>query len=362
MSGIKLTREMAEAAVLGGCVLGGGGGGSIDEGRKTASLAVELADLELLDGEELEEDDVVVNVSAVGAPSSTEAFAKPADYAETVRMVEQFTGKKAAGIITNEAGGLATVNGWIQAALLGLPVVDLPSNGRAHPTGIMGAMGLHRVEGYQSVQAAIGGNPAKGMKVEAVVKGSIERASALVRNAAVQAGGFVAVARNPVTVGYAKKNSAAGAVRQAISLGEAMRKAQSMGGEAVLEAVCKELGGRILHRGAVRRVELTCKGGFDVGCVSWEGFELTFWNEYMTAEQDGKRLGTFPDLIMTLDAKTGMPITSAAIREGMEAAVLHVPKEGIRLGAGMRDPRLFEACEEAVEKSIIPYAFEGKTK
>lgn len=357
MAKMKLTKDLVEAAVVGGSVLGGGGGGSMAEGLPMAMQAVEISELELVDGEDLPDDGVLINVSAVGAPSAKTMFATPQDYADAVKNLCHFSNMEAAGIITNEMGGLATVNGWLQAALLGLPVVDMPSNGRAHPTGVMGAMGLHAEEGYTSVQAAIGGNPAFGRRVELVVRGTIDNASSQVRTASVLAGGFVAVARNPVTVAYAKEHSAAGAVKQALGLGQAMLAARDKGGEAVIEAVCQNLGAKVLHKGVVDKVELVCKGGFDVGTVTFGDFELTFWNEYMTAEKDGKRLGTFPELLMTLDAKTGWPVTSAAIEEGQEIAVICAPAENIHLGAGMKDPALFTCCEEAVGKEIISYAF-----
>ena len=358
MSVLKLTSDLAEAASVGGCVLGGGGGGSMKEGICMAKMATEFASLELWDGEDLPEDAVLINVSAVGAPSAETAFFTPADYGKAVSNLGKFADIKIAGIISNEAGGLATVNGWLQSALLGVPVVDLPSNGRAHPTGVMGAMGLHKVEGYQSIQSAVGGDPACGRRVEVVVQGSIQNASAQVRNAAVLAGGFVGVARNPVTVGYAKKHAAGGAIKQAIRLGQGMIAKREQGGPAVMEEICRQLNGAIVHQGKVEKVDLVCKGGFDAGAVYWDGFELTFWNEYMTAEKDGVRLGTFPDLIMTLDAQTGWPVTSAEIRAGMEIAVLHVGREHLHLGAGMWDPDLYRGCEDAVGKEIIRCVFE----
>lgn len=357
MARLKITSEMAEAAVVGGCVLGGGGGGSRAEGLRAAKLAVETAPLELIDIEDLPSGATLINASAVGAPSAKTALATPQDFSDAVKQLCHFTGQEAAGIFTNEMGGLATVNGWMQSALLGIPVVDAPSNGRAHPTGVMGALGLHAVPGYESVQAAIGGDPACRRRIELVVRGTIDQTSAQVRHAATLAGGLVAVARNPVSVDYARKHGANGAVKQAIRLGQAMLACREQGGEAVIQVVCGELKAQVLHRGPVEQMELICQGGFDVGTVTWPGFELTFWNEYMTAEADGRRLGTFPDLIMTLDAQTGWPVTSAEVQEGMDIVVICAPKSSLLLGAGMRDPELFKQCEEAVGKSIISYSF-----
>ena len=73
----------------------------------------------------------------------------------------------------------------------GLPVVDVPCNGRAHPTGVMGSMNLHKVKDYKTVQACVGGNPDTGNHVECFFEGSIEHTSKLVRLASIEAGGWL---------------------------------------------------------------------------------------------------------------------------------------------------------------------------
>jgi hypothetical protein len=358
MGRLRLTADLVEAAVLGGCVLGGGGGGSMEEGRKMGMLAVNLSSPELVDIEDMDEDSILINVAAVGAPSAKDAYAEPVHYLRAVELINKVADIKVAGIITNEAGGLATVNGWLQAAMLGVPVVDAPCNGRAHPTGIMGAMGLHKNPDYRSIQAAVGGSKEKSTYLEVVAMGTVEKASAIVRNAAVQAGGLVSVARNPVTCRYARENAALGAVKQAINLGLEMIRASEKGSKAVVNAVCDYLGGELITFGLVEKVDLVSRGGFDVGKIIVEkDYEVTFWNEYMTLEKSGERIATFPDLIMTIDADSGVPVTSAEIKEGQHVAVIKVEKEKIKLGAGMRDPSLFKACEDAVNKKIIEYIF-----
>lgn len=358
MSRLKLTDELVEAAVLGGCVLGGGGGGSMEEGRRIGHLAVSLSSPELIDLEDINENSVLINVSAVGAPSAKDAYAEPIHYLRAAELVEKVASIKIDGIITNEAGGLATVNGWLQASMLGIPVVDAPCNGRAHPTGIMGSMGLHKDKSYLSIQAGIGGSKERSTFLEVVAIGSIESASTIIRNAAVRAGGLVAVARNPVAAYYAKENAALGAVKQAINLGFEMIKSREKGPIAVTNSICNFLGGEIVTDGLVEKVDLVSKGGFDVGRVIIEdGYEITFWNEYMTLERLEKRIATFPDLIMTIDGDKGLPVTSAEVKSGQHILVIKVPKENLKLGAGMKDPDLFKVCEEAVSKQIIKYVF-----
>lgn len=102
MSRLKLTSEIAKAAVLGGTVLGGGGGGDSQTGIKLASLAVNFSAVELIDINDLPEDSMLINVSAVGAPASKEAYAEPIYYYRAVEILRKFTDMEIKGIITNE--------------------------------------------------------------------------------------------------------------------------------------------------------------------------------------------------------------------------------------------------------------------
>lgn len=110
----------------------------------------------------------------------------------------------------------------------------------------------------------------------------------------------------------------------------------------------------------MQAVALETRGGFDVGTVQVGDCELTFWNEYMTLDRAGTRLGTFPDLLVTLDLASGLPIITAEIVVGQEVAVARIPQERLRVGAGMRDPVLYEAVEAATGSKVITYAFHSE--
>lgn len=347
---MRLDINDVEAAVLDGAVLGGGGGGSLENGRALGAQALKRGSLELHAIEEIPADSILVTCSYVGSPAAEHVNVQPKDYLQAVRMLRRRARFRVGGLITNECGGTATVNGWLQAASLGLPLVDAPCNGRAHPTGLMGAMGLHTQPDYISHQAAVGG--AAGRYVELYVQGTLENTSTLVRQAAVQAGGMVAVARNPVKAGYVRRHGAPGAIRQCIDLGHAMLTAREEGGLSVAWTAAEMLGGRILGAGTVGEVSLRSEGGFDVGQVRIGEFVLDFWNEYMTLERNGERLATFPDLIMTLAEADGNPVTTAEVREGQQVLILQAPHERLILGAGMRYPELFAPVEWALGKTL----------
>ncbi len=349
---MRLTVEHIESLVVGGALLGGGGGGDPAQGRRFARVALELGTPELIPLEALPSNATVVTVALVGAPSAPEQHVAPEDLARAVRLLQDVFGIRADALNGNENGGFASVNGWVQSAVLGVPLVDAPCNGRAHPTALMGAMGLHRVPGYISRQAAVGG--AGLHHLETTVAGSVETASALVRQAAVQAGGVVAVARNPVTAVYLATHGAPGAVDMARRVGEAMLTAMPAGAEAVWAAAAGILGGRVVVVGRVARVHRQTVGGFDRGTVVIQAagtHELSVWNEYITLEVEGERLATFPDLIATLDTR-GLPRTAAEITEGMTVAILTAPRENLLLGAGVRDADLLRSAGETIGKNL----------
>jgi DUF917 family protein len=350
---IKLDESMVQYAVFGGAVLGGGGGGWIEEGLQIGRLALEIGQPELRTIDEFLDEDLWVTVSLVGAPGAKDKFVKPIHYSKALELLSHEIGRPIKAIHTNEYGAGTTVNGWFQSVVSGIPLIDFACNGRAHPTGAMGSMNLSEMEGYISCQTAVGGKDAN--YIEMSISGSLEKAASMIRKASVEAGGLVAVARNPVTAAYARENGAPGAITQAIEVGEVLL---SHRGEAAIDAVVTKLGGKVITAGTVTDFHLETTGGFDIGTVWIDGsYEMTFWNEYMTLEKDGQRYSTFPDLIMTLDAKTARPVVSAAIEKGQQLAVIAVPKEKLLLSSTMRNEKLMKPIEDVIYKPVLPYIF-----
>lgn len=351
MAVIPVDEHTVKCAVYGGAILGGGGGGWIEDGLQLGRLALEVGTPKLLSADELADDDLLVTVSLVGAPAASDKFVKPVDYIKALQLLMAKLDRPVGGLITNENGAATTVNGWFQSAITGIPVIDLPCNGRAHPTGAMGSLNLTEQADYRAHQAAVGG--LNQLYLETVISGNLEVAANVIRQAAVAAGGLVAVARNPVTVAYAREHGAVGAISQAIEAGEVLL---SKTGEAAIEAVVSHLGGKVVTTGTVTQRTLETTGGFDIGRVMIDDVtELTIWNEYMTLEQADQRLATFPDLIMTLDAKTGMPVVSAAVEVGQQLAVIMVPKKKLRLSTTMYNPKLLKPIEQMMQKSVLAY-------
>lgn len=352
---MELKPRSVEAAALGGALLGGGGGGWPEDGVTAGRLAFAVGTPGLVALSALPPDALIATVSAVGAPAAAERYTLPIDFVTALTALNQRVGGRIAGLITSENGGAATLNGWFQSAVTGIPVVDAACDGRAHPTGVMGSMGLESDPEYHSIQAAAGGNPLAGRRVQAVVEGSLTACDRMIRQAAVEAGGMVAVARNPVTAAYVRDNGAPGAISQAVALGEIILGQKPSGRAAVAAALAVELSGQVLARGPARGCTLETRGGYDVGRFWVDDVEITFWNEYMTVDRGDLRLATFPDLIATLDAATGDPVVSAAVTDGRELLVLTAPKSRLLLGAGVRRPESLAPAEAAIGRPMARY-------
>lgn len=345
----KLTTDDIQAALWGGAILGGGGGGLIHRGDTAAKLALSVGEVEMWSADEFGPQDLTATVALVGAPGAPDTHVKPAHLIRTIELLRSAlpAGQNLVALNTNENGAETTLNGWFHAALTGLPVIDLACNGRAHPTGTMGSLGLHAEPHFRSYQAWAGGAPER--YVEGVVQGGLEQAAGVVRRASVEAGGMVAVARNPVTVSYARQHGAPGAISQAIQVGQAWM-------DRGLDGVLTLLKGREVARGNVSRYQCEQQGGLDLGFLELDDrvqTRLRFINEYMLIEQENKTGARFPDLLMTFDGE-GKPVVSAHVREGMEIRVIRVPADQLLLSRTMFMPELYRPLEALLKCEFAP--------
>lgn len=348
----RLDESDIAAAVWGGAILGGGGGGIPASGERTASLALELGDPELWTPDEFHDEDIAATVALVGAPAAPHPHVTPRYLLRALELLQSALprgSRPLSAINSNENGAETTVNGWVQSALTGLPIVDLACNGRAHPTSLMGALGLHAETDYLSRQAFVGGTSERF--VEGVASGCIDKASGIVRRASVEAGGLVTVARNPVRISYAARHGAPGAISYAMELGRVWQR----GG---VVAAVEWLRGSIMVEGKVSDYRCEQREGLDVGIVQLDDVGKTtlhFINEYMLAEQGGARICTFPDLIMTFTSE-GEPVVSAQVREGMRIIAIRAPASRLLLSRTMHMPELYQPLEAMLGTKFAPLA------
>lgn len=344
------------AAVAGGSVLAAGGGGWVHHGRLVGSTAVQYGTPRLATLDEFDPEAMLATVSAIGAPAAVGWEMRPGDYVRALELLMEAVEEPILGTVTAQNGSSTTCNGWVASAVLGTLVVDAAGDGRAHPTGKMGSFGLAADPEYETVQAVAGGNRAAGRYLEVVTRGSVRHTANVLRTASEQSGGFISAARNPLPASFVSRHAAIGAISFALALGEAILAAEPEGPARMIEATVSHLRGTLLTSGTVRERVLRTENAFDIGSVTVDEIELGFVNEYLTAESDGERLATFPDVLTTLSPHTGQIISIADLREGDEVAVLHVPKANVPLGDGVREPSVYPEVEAMLGKPLAQYA------
>ncbi len=345
-----------EAAVRGGSVLACGGGGWVDHGYLVGRTAVAYGTPRLATLDEIDPDALVVTVTAIGAPGAAAWEMLPHDYVRALQLLVAELDEPVVGTMTAQNGSSTTCNGWVQSAVLGTLVLDVAGDGRAHPTGKMGSIGLTSEPGYTAVQSVAGGNRSQGRYLEAVVRGPVALCANVLREASDQSGGFIASARNPVRASYLRDHAAVGAISLALDLGEKMVAAEERGADAVIDAIAERLGGRILVRGPVHGKEMRYEHAFDIGSLAVGDVELGYVNEYLTAESDGERLATFPDVLTTLSLVDGRPVAIKDLADGDEVAVLHAHRSKIPTGDGVRDPSVYPEVEAMLGKPLADHA------
>ncbi|MBO1265142.1 DUF917 family protein [Proteiniclasticum sp. SCR006] len=353
---MKLNKENIEALALGGLILGAGGGGSSEMGKATGLESLTYGEPIMMKASELNEDDIVVTISGVGSPASTQAYVENEYYNRILEELTKELGKRPAALIPSEMGGASSFGPFIASAINGIPILDAACNGRAHPLGTMGSMGLHEKRGYQTIQVAMGGDPTKDRFIRMTASGSVGNTASLVLSAAIRAGGLVAVARNPVPASYVKEHAAIGCYSQSLSIGKAFLSGRTP--DEKIGKVLEVLNGRIIRAGKILGYTLETRSGLDVGWFTMEGeteLKVWFWNEYMAIEEDGKRIHTFPDFMMTFEKEEGTPLTTANIRDGIEVVLVAADRKNLLLGAGMHEASGYRAVEEALGIPVLPY-------
>jgi DUF917 family protein len=352
----ELDLHAVGAAVAGGSVLAAGGGGWVDHGLLVGTTAVQYGTPRLAALDEIDPEDVLVTVSAIGAPAATDWEMRPGDYVRALQLLMAELDEEVVGTVTAQNGSSTTCNGWVASAVLGTLVIDAAGDGRAHPTGKMGSFGLAGDADFETIQAVAGGNRAQDRYLEVVTRGTVRTTANVLRTAADQSGGFISAARNPLPASVVAAHGAVGAISFALDLGEAILAAEPRGGAAVIDATAAHLGGAVLATGPVRHKELRTENAFDIGAVRVGEVELGFVNEYLTAESAGERLATFPDVLATLSTRTGRIVSIADIAPGDEVAVLHVPKANVPLGDGVRDPSVYPEVEAMLGRPLAEFA------
>lgn len=332
---------------FGAAVLGTGGGGDPYLGRLMAAHAIrQYGPVQLLSVDDLLEDDLVVPIAMMGAPTViVEKLPSKNSALMALRSLEAYLGRPVRAIMSLEAGGLNSTLPLALASEAGLPLVDADAMGRAFPELQMVTFTLNDIPATPMALADEKGNTA------VLQTADNQWAERLGRVITTEMGGAATMAIYPVTGKQLRKAALPGTMSLIGRIGAAVRKARDTQKDPIL-AIQDMTNGYRLFSGKVVDVHRETKGGFAVGKATISGLDyhdgqvltLEFQNEHLVARQDDKILATVPDLISVLDQDSGEPITTEGMRFGLRVVVLGMPCQPqwrTSKGIALAGPRYF---------------------
>ena len=312
----------------GAAVLGAGGGGDPYLGSLIAKHAIaEHGPVALVAPADVPDEALVLPVAIMGAP--TVIVERPPAGDELVRAVAALSrhlGRPVTHIAFFEAGGLNSMTPIQTAAATGLPLIDADGMGRAFPELQMVTFSLEGIDASPMVLSDDKGNV---VLLEASDNVWAER---LARVATVEVGCSAPIALYPHSGAQTRAAQVPHTLSLARGIGRLLRESRAAHRDPAA-ALTEALGGRVLLRGKVVDVGRSTAGGFVRGSARIEGtegdagsvLELEFQNEHLVARRDGELVATVPDLICVLDADTGEPVTTEAMRYGFRVSVIGLP-------------------------------------
>lgn len=320
--------EDLEDLATGAAVLGTGGGGDPYIGKLMAMQSIRKnGPVSVIDVDELQDDDLVVPACMMGAPTvMVEKLPNGQEIVAAFKSLEDYLGRPIRAVLCGEAGGLNSTIPFLLAAEVGLPLVDGDGMGRAFPELQMVTFTMHGVRATPMTMADDKGN---AMLLHTIDNRWTER---LARSATVDMGGSALVAFYAMDGATAKRAVVRGTLTLAADIGRVIREARAAHASPV-EALRARLGAHRLFDGKIKDVRRNTVGGFARGEIQLEGvegdagrsFQIVFQNEFLAASEGSEVLATTPDLITLLDADSGMPITTEAVRFGYRVVALGIP-------------------------------------
>lgn len=324
-----LDAEDIEALAIGAWILGTGGGGDPYHNLlNLRRLYSEGHTVTLVDPILLADDAHVAVVSNMGAPIvGQERLADPELSIRPLRMMEQYTGKKFDAVMALEIGGGNGLLPLMIAAVLGLPVIDADTMGRAYPEAQMTSVAVAGLKCYPLAMADIRENEI--LFPRAASWRWMERIS---RKACTEIGSIAATCKAPRTGAEIKQHGILYTTSLAIRLGEMVLEARRKHQDPI-SAVVEAAHGKRLFSGKIVDVERRATEGFLRGCARIEGLDsnagdealVHFQNEFSVAFINNEPVVMTPDLICLLDTVSGDGIGTDVLRFGQRVTMLALP-------------------------------------
>lgn len=337
MGRIKLNKEDMDALLIGFSILGTGGGGDPEWGRKILENDFQNnRACEIVDIEDVEDDAFVCSGGIMGSVMALENMSYDAIVADweddfvlitAFKEMESIMGKKLDYIIPFEAGGLNTPVIMSLAARMGIPMINGDALGRSAPETQMTSFIGHNIALNPMPLVDAHGNTI-------VVMNSKEStyADEIGRFVVTKGGSLGGNAHYPMSGKDLKRSCVPGTITQSLEIGKTIIGAREKGKNPV-EAFRKIVKGIMLFTGEIEEVFGEDKGGFYLTNVKIRGnneFEnniakMVIKNETMVIWINEEIKCIFPDMAFILNPQTGDGLMSSKLETGMPINIIGTP-------------------------------------
>lgn len=324
--------EHLDDLAVGAVFLATGGGGDPHLPQLIAKQALEIhGPVKLIAPDDIKDDDFVVPVGSVGAPTvSLELLPSVDEATTTVQAFETYVGRRADAIACFEIGGGNSLVPLVAAAGLGVPVIDGDGMGRAFPEAQMMSYAIAGVHPTPALACDYAGNTA------IFETSSTEVYEHHIRAFAAAAGGMVTTAEHAMTGEQLRRAIIPGTLSFSVELGALLRENRGPSSkllEPLRELFDTSIYGSCRHIFSGKVVDKTTRiiGGYDIGEATLEDFDevgrrlsINIKNEYLLATVAGQVVASVPDLIVIVDFETSAPINCERLRFGQRVAVFAI--------------------------------------
>ncbi|KYH31624.1 DUF917 domain-containing protein [Neomoorella mulderi] len=335
------SQQEAEDLVRGATLLGTGGGGSPEEGRRLFSEALAQGlKVGWVDAETIRDDDYTMCVSFMGnrarltpederkklAMGLTD-FTYPDNLVKAAEVLIEVLGFRPKYVICPELGGSNTPGPLCVAAKLDLLVPDGDYAGRALPEIAQCTPCLYGLPMLPMVSVDKWGDIT-------VIRASrnYSMAERVGKMLAMAAFGNTALAGFVLSGKDTKRVLVWHTLSQSLEVGRAIRKALE-GGTDPVAAAARATGAKVVFEGELVNAETGVVDGYYqgyhyfIGRGDWQGQEARIWfrNEnHLLWIGDGVG-ATSPDMIMQMDPSSGEPVPNHSLEVGRCVAILVAP-------------------------------------
>lgn len=318
-----------EDIARGSAVLASGGGGDPFRGLlATTELLREFGPATLAGIDELDPDTIASTPFLIGAPLALlEKFPIGRELAIPLRELARTSGVEIGTLFPGEIGGINSMFPLGIASMLGIPVLDADTMGRAYPEIDMTLLNL---AGFPMSPLVVTDDYGLSVVLPETDAKNAERIGRLL---SLEFGASVGAAAVTQPLHRLRAGLVAGSVSLSERLGVLLRNAHE-DVDAVWEDVLRFCGGVQVFKGRIVGLRQDIVGAFGKGLITIQGeddyrgdrMEITVINENLLARNSsGQVLVSAPDIITLVDSTSGQAITTENVRYGYRVKVVAMP-------------------------------------